>query len=69
MDSTDQISFRRPVNNDDLSLPGEYARSNSEPAFAALVERHINLVYSVAMRQMCDPHLAEEAASFIPPGR
>ena len=60
-----QIQAGDLVNNDDLSLLGEYARSNSEPAFAALVERHINLVYSVAMRQMCDPHLAEEITQTV----
>jgi uncharacterized protein (TIGR03435 family) len=47
---------------DDMSLLREYARSNSEEAFAALVSRHVNLVYSVALRQVRDPHLAEEIA-------
>jgi uncharacterized protein (TIGR03435 family) len=46
--------------NDDLTLLRDYARSHSENAFATLVSRHINLVYSVAMRQVGQPHLAEE---------
>ena len=53
--------------NDDLTLLREYARRNSEEAFTTLVSRHVNLVYSVAMRQVRDPHLAEEItqAAFI----
>ena len=34
----------------DMDLLREYARSGLEPAFAGLVQRHINLVYSVALR-------------------
>ena len=34
----------------DMDLVREYARGGSEPAFAGLVQRHINLVYSVALR-------------------
>jgi RNA polymerase sigma factor (sigma-70 family) len=51
--------------NDDLALLREYARNNSEKAFAALVSRHINLVYSVALRQVRDPHLAEEITQAV----
>ncbi len=51
--------------NDDLTLLRQYAASNSEAAFAALVNRHVNLVYSVALRQAGDPHLAEEITQAV----
>jgi RNA polymerase sigma factor (sigma-70 family) len=51
--------------NDDLTLLREYARRNSEEAFAALVSRHVNLVYSVALRQVRNPHLAEEITQAV----
>jgi hypothetical protein len=44
--------------NSDMELVGQYARSRSEEAFATLVSRHVNLVYSVGLRQGGDVHLA-----------
>jgi RNA polymerase sigma factor (sigma-70 family) len=51
--------------NDDLRLLREYARRNSDDAFAALVSRHINLVYSVALRQVRDTSIAEEVTQAV----
>jgi len=51
--------------NDDLTLLREYVARNSEPAFAALVSRHVNFVYSVALRSVRDPHLAEEITQAV----
>jgi RNA polymerase sigma factor (sigma-70 family) len=51
--------------NDDLALLREYARNHSEVAFAELVARHVNLVYSVALRSVRDPHLAEEITQAV----
>jgi uncharacterized protein (TIGR03435 family) len=53
------------MTNDDIALLREYALRNSEQAFATLVSRHVNLVYSVAMRQVRDPHLAEEITQAV----
>jgi len=51
--------------NDDMALLRDYARNNSEQAFAALVSRHVNLVYSVALRQVCDTHLAGDVTQAV----
>src|SRR5580700_7102066 len=50
---------------DDMALVREYARNSTEEAFATLVLRHINLVYSVAMRQVRDAQLAEEVTQVV----
>ncbi len=50
---------------DDRQLLAEFARENSEAAFAALVTRHVNLVYSIALRQTGNPHAAEEITQAV----
>jgi RNA polymerase sigma factor (sigma-70 family) len=50
---------------DDATLLREYAGRNSEEAFTALVSRHVNLVYSVALRRVRDPHLPEEITQAV----
>lgn len=45
----------------DSQLLGEYAQRRSEAAFAELVSRHVDLVYSAALRLMSgDAHLAQD---------
>ncbi len=50
---------------DDSVLLRQFAENNSDEAFAALVTRHVNLVYSVALRQMGNPQAAEEIAQAV----
>jgi len=45
---------------DDIALLREYVGHDSEEAFATLVTRHVNKVYSVALRHARNPHQAEE---------
>jgi hypothetical protein len=37
---------------DDSALLQQYAKNQSDEAFATLVTRHVNLVYSVALRHV-----------------
>ena len=53
------------MKSDDVALVREFAASQSEPAFAALVQRHLGLVHSAALRQVGDAHLAEEIAQAV----
>jgi RNA polymerase sigma factor (sigma-70 family) len=50
---------------DDMALLREYAANRSEDAFAELVARRIDFVHSAALRQVRDPHLAEEVTQAV----
>ncbi|MEI9864417.1 MAG: sigma-70 family RNA polymerase sigma factor [Limisphaerales bacterium] len=50
---------------DDHQLLAEFTRTHSEAAFAALAERHVNLVYSVALRSVGNAHAAEEISQAV----
>jgi uncharacterized protein (TIGR03435 family) len=50
---------------DDITLLREFSATESEDAFAALVQRHINLVYSTALRSTGSNHAAEEIAQAV----
>src|SRR5450756_2448445 len=51
--------------NPDLDLLRQYACDGSQAAFTALVQRHVNLVYSAALRQIRSPQLAEEITQSV----
>ena len=51
--------------SDDITLLRQYAEGNSEAAFAALVERYVNLVYSTALRRAGTPEAADEITQAV----
>jgi len=50
---------------DDWELLQAYAKLRSESAFTELVQRHLNWVHSAALRQVGDPHLAQDVAQTV----
>lgn len=53
------------MTSDDMTLVREFAATRSETAFSTLVQRHIGLVHSAALRQVGDSHLAEEITQAV----
>ncbi len=51
--------------NDDIEMARAYAAHGSEQAFETLVSRHLGLVHSAALRQVHDPHLAEDITQTV----
>jgi RNA polymerase sigma factor (sigma-70 family) len=49
----------------DLDLLRQYTQEASEEAFATLVQRHLNLVYATALRQVRSPQLAEDVSQSV----
>ena len=49
----------------DMDLLRQYADGNSDAAFAALVSRHVDLVFSAALRKTGNLHAAEEITQAV----
>src|ERR1039458_1004696 len=49
----------------DHELLRQFTREQSQDAFTALVNRHLNLVYTAALRQVRSPELAKEVCQSV----
>jgi RNA polymerase sigma factor (sigma-70 family) len=49
----------------DLELLREYVEQGSEKAFGEIVSRHVDMVYSAALRQLGDPQLAQDVTQTV----
>jgi len=50
---------------DDWQLLKSYASDDSQDAFTEIVTRHVNLVYSAALRQVREPELARDVTQLV----
>src|SRR3954465_7274030 len=53
------------MNETDLELLARYTAQHPEDACAESLRRHLNLVYSAALRQVRSPQLAEEVVQSV----
>jgi RNA polymerase sigma factor (sigma-70 family) len=60
-----RLLFYRMNSPTDQELLREYAGRRSEAAFAELVRRHVDFVYSAALRMVADAHLAEDVSQGV----
>jgi hypothetical protein len=49
----------------DMDLLRQYADGNSDAAFATLVSRHVDLVFSADLRKTGNPHATEEITQAV----
>ena len=50
---------------DDWQLLKSYGRDDSQDAFTEIVKRHVNLVYSAALRQVREAELARDVTQLV----
>src|SRR3954469_24194446 len=50
---------------DDLELLWEFGRNGDNNAFATVASRYVDLIYSAAIRQVRDPHVAEDVTQAV----